>query len=157
MKNWTLALALTAIAGVSAIPALAIETPAESATTADKPQPVNAMCPIMGGKAKDTVTTTWHDKTIGFCCKPCIAKWNALSEEQKALKLASASEKPGEVPQADQQPINAKCPIMGGKAKATVSTTWHKSMIGFCCPPCIAKWNALSEREKATKLAASIK
>jgi hypothetical protein len=26
---------------------------------------------------------------IGFCCAPCIPKWEALSDEDKAAKLAA--------------------------------------------------------------------
>ena len=65
---------------------------AESAVTL-----ANAVCPIMGGKAKDTVTVEWNGKTVGFCCPDCIADWNGLSEEDKAAKLAAAaSENPAE-------------------------------------------------------------
>jgi hypothetical protein len=59
---------------------------------------VNTVCPIMGGKAKATVTTQWADKTVGFCCAKCIPEWNALSDDVKVAKLASAeTEAAGEV------------------------------------------------------------
>ena len=143
MKNWTLAVCLTF--GLAALAAAAEETP----------KPVNAKCPIMGGEAKATVTTTWNGKTIGFCCKPCIPKWNALSDEQKAAKLRASMTDDAEKPEA-KKVVNAKCPIMGGEAKGTVTTEWHGKTIGFCCPPCIPKWDALSEPQKAKKLAASM-
>ena len=152
MKNWTLALCITA-----GLPVLSTAAPAADAPQAavdEKPQPVNAKCPIMGGDAKATVTTTWKGKTIGFCCKPCIPKWNALSEEQKAKKLAASMADDAAVA---AKPVNAKCPIMGGKAKGAVSTMWHGKTVGFCCPPCIPKWEALTEAQKARKLAASMK
>ena len=97
MKNWTLTLALLATAsGLLAMNASAnVATDAADAQTAEAApaedaKPVNAKCPIMGGKAKATVTTTWNEKTIGFCCPPCIKKWAALSEAEKATKLAAA-------------------------------------------------------------------
>lgn len=147
MKNWTLALA-----SFSLVFGLAVVTNVSSATAADAVDvekvktPINAKCPIMGGKAKSSVTTQWGDKTVGFCCPPRIKKWNALSDDAKATKLAKVTE-----------PVNAKCPIMGGKAKSSVVTQWGEKTVGFCCPPCIKKWDALSEDEKTTKLAASMK
>lgn len=50
----------------------------------------NANCPIMN-KPIDTSADTapWtDDKKVGFCCPGCIPKWNALSDEEKAAKLA---------------------------------------------------------------------
>ena len=91
--NWFLALALVTAGGLlgAAEMSAASVHPATAAETADeKPQPVNAKCPIMGGNAKDTVTTTWNGKTVGFCCPPCIKKWNDLSEAEKAKKLAAS-------------------------------------------------------------------
>ena len=115
--------------------------------------PVNETCPIMGGDVNAKVTTQWKGKTVGFCCKPCIAKWNALSEEKKADKLKAATKKEAD----DVKIVNAKCPIMGNKAGTTTTVEWNGKTVGFCCPPCVPKWNALSEVEKAKKLAAAMK
>ena len=94
MKNWTLTLALfAAVGGLLAMNAsanAATNAQTTEAAPAEDAKPVNAKCPIMGGKAKATVTTTWNEKTIGFCCPPCIKKWAALSEAEKATKLAAA-------------------------------------------------------------------
>ncbi|MGF1582045.1 MAG: hypothetical protein ACFCD0_22185 [Gemmataceae bacterium] len=49
----------------------------------------NTHCPIMGGEVDSEVKTTWNEKTVGFCCDVCIPKWNDLSEEAKAKKLAN--------------------------------------------------------------------
>lgn len=147
MKNWTLPLATLSIAAVLIVSnSTDVVSAAETVAVADAKTPINAKCPIMGGKAKASVAMQWGDKTIGFCCPPCIKKWDALSEREKATKLAKVTET-----------VNAKCPIMGGKAKSSVVTQWGDKTVGFCCPPCIKKWDALSEAEKATKLAAAIK
>lgn len=54
---------------------------------------VNDHCPIMGGEVTaEGGTTEWNDKTIGFCCPGCEPKWEALSDEEKAQKLATADE-----------------------------------------------------------------
>lgn len=145
MKNWTLALgSCSLIVGLAAVTSITTASAADVVAADEAKTPINAKCPIMGGKAKSSVTTQWGDKTIGFCCPPCIKKWEALSEEAKTTKLAKVTE-----------PVNAKCPIMGGKAKSSVVTQWNDKTVGFCCPPCIKKWNALSDEEKATKLAAA--
>jgi hypothetical protein len=64
----------------------ASETADASAAVTD-----NRNCPIMGhavSAAGDT--TTWNDKTIGFCCDGCKPKFEALSDDEKAAKLAAA-------------------------------------------------------------------
>jgi len=50
----------------------------------------NDVCPLMGGKAKESVTVEWNGKTVGFCCADCIPGWEELSDEEKATKLAEA-------------------------------------------------------------------
>lgn len=50
---------------------------------------------------------------------------------------------------------NTHCPIMGGEVTADGGRTeWNGSTIGFCCPECQPKWEALSDEEKGEKLAA---
>jgi len=63
----------------------------ESQTAAAVAVASNSHCPIMGSEVTDDGgRVTWDDETIGFCCPSCIEKWNALSAEEKAEKLASA-------------------------------------------------------------------
>lgn len=51
----------------------------------------NQVCPIMGGEVTaEGGTVEWDGKTIGFCCDGCDEKWEALSEDEKAEKLAAA-------------------------------------------------------------------
>ena len=53
--------------------------------------PVNANCPIMGGKVtEDGGRVDWNGQTVGFCCPECIPEWNELTDEEKATKLAGA-------------------------------------------------------------------
>lgn len=65
-------------------------TDSESSTESTV-QFANAKCPIMGGKPKAELTAEYEGKTIGFCCDGCPQKWDALSDEEKAEKLAAAS------------------------------------------------------------------
>jgi len=53
--------------------------------------PTNTHCPIMGHKvADDGGSTTWNGQTVAFCCEDCLPKWNELSDDDKATKLAEA-------------------------------------------------------------------
>lgn len=52
--------------------------------------------------------------------------------------------------------VNAHCPIMGGKVTDEGGTVeWNGKQIGFCCPGCDEKWQALADDEKSEKLAAA--
>ncbi|TWU50654.1 hypothetical protein Poly51_39470 [Rubripirellula tenax] len=48
---------------------------------------------------------------------------------------------------------NTKCPIMGGKPSAELTTQYDGKTIGFCCDGCPEKWAALSDKDKADKFA----
>jgi uncharacterized membrane protein/YHS domain-containing protein len=40
-------------------------------------EPINAMCPVTPEELAETsITTEYHGKTIGFCCKSCLRKFN---------------------------------------------------------------------------------
>jgi hypothetical protein len=56
------------------------------------PVPVNSFCPIMGGKVvPDGGSAIWNGTTVAFCCESCAPKWDKLSQEEKAAKLATAN------------------------------------------------------------------
>lgn len=66
--------------------------------TADSAKPVNTRCPIMGTKINpektpEKLTRKFDGKTVGFCCAGCPARWDKLSEEEKAKKLQKAMPK----------------------------------------------------------------
>ncbi len=56
---------------------------------------------------------------------------------------------------------NTKCPIMlakiidPGKVTADLVKDFNGEKVAFCCAGCPAKWDELSDEDKATKLAAS--
>ena len=52
--------------------------------------PVNANCPISGESINPTVTTVSAGKTVGFCCKNCVGRWEALTQAERDRKLAEA-------------------------------------------------------------------
>jgi len=56
---------------------------------------VNTKCPIMGmaidaAKAPAEQTREFKGQKVAFCSADCPAKWDALSDEEKAVKLAAA-------------------------------------------------------------------
>jgi len=54
--------------------------------------PVNTVCPIMGGEVTpEGGWTLRQGKTVGFCCEGCNPKWEKLSDEEKAKKLAASA------------------------------------------------------------------
>lgn len=47
------------------------------------------------------------------------------------------------------KPINTLCPILENPVTdGAATTTWNGHVIGFCCPPCDADWQALPEAKK---------
>lgn len=63
----------------------------QSASSTAVAGPVNTHCPIMGHEvADDGGSTTWNEQTVAFCCEGCLPKWNELSNDDRATKLAEA-------------------------------------------------------------------
>jgi hypothetical protein len=55
--------------------------------------------------------------------------------------------------------VNSKCPLMGDKINHAAMSVdmvrdFNGQKVGFCCTPCMPKWDALTEIEKTAKLAA---
>lgn len=52
---------------------------------------VNTVCPVMMSDAVDeNVSVDYKGKKIGFCCKGCVTKFNAMNEAAKDKVLATA-------------------------------------------------------------------
>lgn len=50
--------------------------------------PVNTVCPVMGGEVdKDSPTVAYQGREIGFCCAGCEKKWDAKPEADKLAFL----------------------------------------------------------------------
>ena len=64
------------------------EKPAEA-----KGAPINKKCPVEGEDIDPAVTTTHTGKTVAFCCKSCIGKFNK-DPETYMKKLAAALHSP---------------------------------------------------------------
>ncbi len=62
----------------------------DKSKSAGKSAAVNTKCPMTGGPANPKVTVVSGGKTVAFCCGGCIGRWNALSADEQAKKLAAA-------------------------------------------------------------------
>lgn len=55
---------------------------------------VNSVCPMRGAACPigdKAATTSFKGKTVAFCCKGCISKWDALSDSDKQARLDKAT------------------------------------------------------------------
>lgn len=52
---------------------------------------LNSSCPFSGNKANKDVTSKHNGKTVAFCCNGCKAKFDSLSDAEKAAMVKSAS------------------------------------------------------------------
>lgn len=125
----------------------------------------NELCPIMGEAiSTDGGTAEFNGKTIGFCCPECVEKWESLSDADKEAKLAESMKADtsgadaGETTESAVVMVNTMCPIMGKPVKDGGGITeFNGKTVGFCCPGCIDKFDALTDEEKTAKLAAAAK
>lgn len=121
-------------------------------------QCANGGCPLTGKAiiARGGSTMYGREK-IGFCCPGCRGKFVKNPEKyMKALRadpLAWAYDRPGptnaemRVARTTHGTANGKCPVMGKLVVAKGrSVTYQGQRIGFCCPPCIAKFNKDPEK-----------
>lgn len=121
-------------------------------------QCANGGCPLTG---KAIIarggTTMYSGQKIGFCCPGCRGKFVKNPEKyMKALRadpLAWAYDRPGptnaqmRVARSSCGTANGKCPVMGKLVVAKGGTvTYQGQTIGFCCPPCIAKFSKDPEK-----------
>ncbi|RKY17213.1 MAG: hypothetical protein DRQ55_16340 [Planctomycetota bacterium] len=78
-----LRIALTAFVVVAALACSSTEVQESAPAGA-----INANCPMMGKAINPAVATSdWNGKQVGFCCKGCIKKFAALSDDEKGAKL----------------------------------------------------------------------
>lgn len=116
------------------------------------------VCPITGEAVEaGSPTANFNGKTVDFCCKKCLRKWDAMSHSDKTATLAKFSppaehaegedhhaEKPG----AALLPANASaCPGCSEAMTmpAAVTVSFKGLSIGLCCAGCESKWNAMDE------------
>ncbi len=126
---------------------------------------VNDMCPI--GKEPimpSAGTVEYKGKTIGICCPGCGKQFLAWNEARKDefVTLAVAGREPGMERAANRKPTDAAaehdgapawtdpypldtCPISGEKLGSMgdpIVKTYGGREVRFCCPPCIATFEA---------------
>lgn len=117
----------------------------------------NGLCPVMGNPVRpEGGSAAYRGQTIAFCCKGCVAKFEADPERymrsMRADPLAYAYDRPGpthaELRAAREaaHSVNGLCPVMNRPVAARGGSTVHDGeKIAFCCPGCIAKFQAAPE------------
>lgn len=120
-----------------------------------------ACCSESGAKASCCASST--AKTSSSCCSGATTV-AATSEFVCPMKCTTAVKDGGKCKVCSmelvEKPVaattvafNTNCPIMGSPVKAGGgSAEWNGKTVGFCCPGCVKKWDALSGDEKAQKL-----
>lgn len=52
---------------------------------------VNYYCAVVSDDPVDPVIVTeFEGQRVGFCCKGCVPRWNAMTTDQKRAALAAA-------------------------------------------------------------------
>ncbi len=141
----TLAAALTA----GALAMLSAHAYAGGKTCVITGEPVDAGSP----------TAQFNGKTVDFCCKKCLRKWEAMSDSDKTATLAKFTpagddHNEGEDHHAhdDANPVaahNDVCPASGEPIPAGAPTVAFKGVaVALCCNDCKPKWEAMTDDAK---------
>lgn len=114
-------------------------------------KPINAKCPFSGKDLNPEANATYKGQVIGFCCKDCLAKFNAepdkLIEKVKEFKKDEKKSDAGSVQNINfAEPINKKCPIKGSDIAAGREVEYKKQTIGFCCAKCVETFEGDPEK-----------
>jgi YHS domain-containing protein len=101
-------------------------------------QIVQVACPVSGKPVnKETMVEVGHGKA-GFCCKNCLAKYNAADYEGK-LKIMFADLKKGFTHQT-------MCPVSGKPINPLASVEYKGEKVYFCCENCPNAFKANPEK-----------
>jgi len=114
--------ALLLAGALAPLPARAALT--KGATTAVTSDPVNDVCPVMGGDVdKESPTVAYRGREIGFCCAGCEKKWNAKPEAEKLAFLVKY------VPDAAENQLK---PAETGGTTATPAIRTARAYLAAC-------------------------
>ena len=94
----------------------------------------NKNCPIGGRKVDGETYVDWSGIRVHFCCPGCDKKFQ--KHPAKALKKLGLEVVKGKKGRKIVDLANAKCPGMGGTAKAKAFGDHGGVRIRYCCPMC---------------------
>jgi YHS domain-containing protein len=95
---------------------------------AETGQIVQVACPISGRPVNNEVKVALANAEVGFCCKNCLAKYEAADDDGKVQVVFADLEK-GFTRQTT-------CPVSGKPIKADASVEHEGKKVYFCCPGC---------------------
>jgi YHS domain-containing protein len=132
MKSLVTFFASTILLVLIVIPVLA---DSHSDTNAEKAQPNQKMCPVMGNAINKEVFSDYNGKRIYFCCKGCIETFKKDPDQ-----YISKSEKEGVIFE-DAPIIQVVCPITGRPIDKNFHSDYKGDRIYFCCGNCKAEFD----------------
>jgi YHS domain-containing protein len=91
-------------------------------------QVVQVACPVSGQPFDKEVTVEVGQAKVGFCCKNCLAKFEAADDDGR-LKLVFANLEKGFTRQT-------KCPVSGKPINPEATVEYEGKKVYFCCPGC---------------------
>lgn len=91
-------------------------------------------CPVSGKPVNKDVTVEVGYAKANFCCKNCLAKFEAADEDGKLALLFDDLDK-GFTRQT-------KCPVSGKPINAEHTVAYQGKQVYFCCPNCPAAFEA---------------
>ncbi len=133
-------------------------TPQQLQAAARDAGSVNGLCPIMGRMVTPKGgSAVYQSEKIAFCCPGCAKKFQADPTRYmdrmrlNPAKYGYTSKKPTVAVMRKAKSAagtaNGRCPVMGQPVTVKGgSATFGKERIGFCCPPCVAKFKKDAKR-----------
>jgi hypothetical protein len=81
--------------------------------------------------------------------------WMAGCKSDQKTSTTTSSAAPAATVQSANY-VNKRCPVSGEAVSGTTTTVSYQGKgVGFCCPSCVSKWNALTDAQKSEKIAAA--
>ncbi len=101
-------------------------------------QMIQVACPVSGRAIDESTAVEFGATKIAFCCPNCQKKFAGADEAGK-LKIVMAKFDKTFTPQT-------LCPLSGKPIEADVSVKHEGKMVYFCCPGCVAGFQAKPEK-----------
>jgi YHS domain-containing protein len=150
ISRWVYGLSLGAFALVLCTAGLAqaAEKPGQEGDDGQCAEAELPLCPVSGETADLSVKKVTDEGPIFFCCKDCIAKYEA-SPSKYAEKVAQQRKALATLPK-----VQKTCPVSGKPIDKEMSLEVDGQAIFFCCDKCPAEYKKDPAKYKA-KLANS--
>jgi len=137
-----LAVVALLVAATYAVAATARQTSSKPGVRAAPAKKTGYICPVMGGKVKNTKTapkSVYKGKTYYFCCQACKPKFDKNPGKYVKPVVTKTKPAPAAKPALAAEQTTVLCPVMGGKVanlKNAPKSVYKGKTYYFCCPGC---------------------